>query len=190
MFKRLVCIFLVLLLLLCTGISAFAKDITSSSYNGYQYNSDNTSTAAPVGYVADGIISGRDMSLAFPFGNNLSFWSDESNVEESKFILYDDGKILVTDIDLNVISIFDSFCDLDGNETTLSDVVSVAADFKNGNLYVADSKSALKVYDFTGRLVGEITAEGGFAPSKLLFVQDTLFILDSDKKGYYTAYAG
>ena len=144
MAKRLICLLLVFLLLFAVGTSVSAKSITSNSYKGYQYNSDNTSTASPIGYVADSIISGKDMSLENPLSETVVFSPDESNVEQTRFFFTDKNRIIVTDADLCIISIIENFADEDGNPVEISSAVSVAADFENGILFVVLTD---KIYD-------------------------------------------
>lgn len=191
MSKRLICLFLVLLLVLATGTSASAKSITSNSYKGYQYNSDNTSTAAPLGYVADEIIFGKDMSLETSLSDSVAFSPDESNVEQTRFFFIDKNRVIVTDANLCIISIIENFVDETGVTVDISGAVSSAADFENGKLFLVFDYKIL-VFDLTGKLKNTIdasmTENGEFSPKKVLFARGEFYIIDSSaKKGYYTA---
>lgn len=189
--KRTVCLMLLLILLFQASMSVSAKSITSNSYQGYQYSSDNTSTAAPIGYVAESIISGKDMSLDNPLSDDIVFSSDESNVEQTKFFFIDKNRIIITDADLCIVSVVENFADADGNKIDISGAVSVAADTKNGKMLVAFREKVL-VFDLTGRLRNTInssvTENGVFYPRKVLFARGEFYILDSSAKyGYYTS---
>ncbi len=191
MAKRSICLLLVFLLLFAVSTSASAKSITSNSYQGYQYNSDNTSTAAPIGYAAENIISGKDISLATPLSDNLIFSPDESNVEQTRFFFIDKNRIVVTDADLCIIFLIENFVDESGKEIEISGAVSVAADFEIGRLFLAFNERIL-IFDLTGRLCGTVdssmTGNGKFSPEKVLFARGEFYILDSSSgNGYYTS---
>lgn len=184
MAKRLICLLLVFILIFSLSTTASAKSITSNSYKGYQYNSDNTSTAAPIGYVADGIISGKDITLDTPLSDDILFSPDESNVEQTRFFFIDKNRIVITDADLCIISAIENFIDAKGNEIDISGAISVAADFENGKMILVFRKEIL-IFDLTGRLISKMNSS--IAPKKVLFARGEFYILDSSaKNGYYT----
>ena len=190
MVKRLNCLLLIFILVLSVSTSVSAKSITSNSYQGYQYNSDNTSTAAPIGYIAESIISGQDISLETPLSDNILFSPDESNVEQTKFFFIDKNRIIVTDADLCIVSIVENFVDESGSKIDISGAVSVAADFESGKMLLAFREKIL-AFDLTGRLRSTIDSSvvenGVFSPTKVLFARGEFYILDSSTKyGYFT----
>ncbi len=185
MYKRLICVMLALLTL--GSITVSAKSINSYSYRGYQYNSDNISTAAPVGFVAENMVSGADMMLEIAVDNNAPVSFDEGNVEQTKFFFIDTNRIVSTDADLNVLALYDDFTDENGNSVDISGAYSVAGDFENGNLYIAaPQKGKVLIFDMTGLYKGEISAVTN--PIKVLYARGQLYILDlSSSNGYYLA---
>lgn len=191
MVKRLNCLLLIFILVFSVSTSVSAKSIASNSYQGYQYNSDNTSTAAPIGYIAESIISGKDISLETPLSDNILFSPDESNVEQTKFFFIDKNRIIVTDADLCIVSIVENFVDENGSKIDISGAISVAADFESGKMLLAFREKIL-VFDLTGRLRSTIDSlvavNGVFSPQKVLFARGEFYILDSSAKyGYYTS---
>lgn len=185
---------IVALLLACftmTGLTVSAGSIESNSYHSYQYNSKGTSTAAPAGYLATEQITGEGRQLKKPVGGNAKMFCDNSNPEHSLLVFSDGERIITTDSNMNIASVYENFRKADGGAYSIAAADSVALDRENGLIYLGFSNQGkLTAADMTGLVISEITAQTlaaqGFAPSACVSGGGKVYITDRSRPdGYY-----
>ncbi len=154
-----------LIIAICLSIvSSFTVSAIStefSPYLGYEYNSYDESTAAPIGYTATESVSGKDIDFTVDSKSFTDICTDSHNPDYPSFFILDgvNGVVYKTDHSLNVKSVFDSFTDSKGKSISIKGAKNIACDFsdsyfyvyKDNKIYVINSLSkAINVIDAVG----------------------------------------
>ena len=148
--KKLIATVLAWFLLLSFPVSA--KEIVSAPYAGYEFNSSEESTAAPIGYIQTDMVNTTALGLETPLSNP----SDMLYRDGFLYIL-DSGnsRILILNRDLMLSGIRDKFTDIDGSEIFFEGAQGF--DLTDDRLYIADTeKNRILVFDGENRCTGRI----------------------------------
>ncbi len=132
LFARLAAFVLIAILLLPTVVSA---DSIFTPYKSYEYNSDDKSVSAPIGYYLDEIVNNN--ILGFSFKNP----SDMKVDSKGNIWVLDSGnsRIVVLDTNWNVVKIVSSIVDTTTNEVLeFPEATGLTVD-SNENIYIADN---------------------------------------------------
>lgn len=139
----------------------------SEHYNVYNYDRWDEATPSQAGYEADRTVSGADLGVG-----DFDSPSDIFRDYEDNFYVVDTGndRIVVVDSAFEKVqTVYDSFTDLDGGQTTLSDPEGVFVSEYTGYIYIADTNnSRLLVSDMDGNVVMELTR-----PDSTLYENET-----------------
>ena len=145
--KKVFKISLVIALCLAMLVPTVASAISTSyaPYEAYEYNSYKESVAAPVGYLFEESKKGSDFEFSVDIKSVTDLSYDAHDSDHPALFLLDGkaGIIYKTDIELNVITVFDSFTNTNGKKVTLSGAKYIANDFSNSYFYVV---KGTKVY--------------------------------------------
>ena len=130
-------LFLCLLLVFSSFFTVAAKPTTNVPYIGYEYNSNEKSVAAPVGYYYSGRIDGGNMGLTVPLNspNDLFFGKD------GLIYLLDSGnsRVIVLNKEWKTVRIIENITDESGETYDFTDAGGVTAD-QSGGVYIADTQ--------------------------------------------------
>jgi tetratricopeptide (TPR) repeat protein len=115
--------------------AVYAKSVTYTPYEGYEYNSYGESEAAPVSHVPAGTVTSADMGLQL----GLSSPSDMVLREDGLYILdSQNGRVVHLGSDLKAVRVLSGFTDGDGNPVDFTGAKGLAV-HDNGTIYVADT---------------------------------------------------
>lgn len=144
--KALMCIALCALLF---GSTVSAARVQSTPYWGYEYNNENKSVPAPVGYENDTVVHDYDMKLAMELGTSLNTYYDGTDTEAQFVLIQTDKRIIKTDINYNVVAYY-----------TLPDCetyTDIAYNVENGYIFAVRGGVAY-VYNTNGNFVKVLSA--------------------------------
>lgn len=135
--KRTAALVLSVLTLISAAVSVSAKEIEYAPYEGYEYNADSESVAAPVSYIQSDKITYTDMGLAEPIGE-----AQDMYIKDGILYLLDsgNGRILELDGNYRVKRIHNGFTN-GGEAVDFKDAMGFTV-AKNGDLYVADTQNS------------------------------------------------
>lgn len=132
--------FISLIMCICVLASAFsvcAKNVEYSPYEGYEYDSDNESVAAPTSYVFEKSYDFSDMGLDKALDSPADMYYDGN-------ILYvlDSGnsRILKLDSSLKAVGVIENITSADGTSYTFAGASGLVVD-KSGRYYIADTEN-------------------------------------------------
>ena len=110
-------------------------------YEGYEYNSFEESTAAPVGYLPSDIVDGSDLDFSVKISSVTDICIDAHDPDYYSMFLLDSvgGVVYKTDTSLNIKSIFNGFTTNSGKKVSLKGAKYLACDYTNAYFYVYKS---------------------------------------------------
>ncbi len=126
---------------LVASTTASAVTPSYAPYEGYEYNSYEESTAAPIGYLPSNIVSGSDLDFSVKVSSVTDICLDAHDTDYYSMFLLDSvgGVVYKTDTSLNIKSIFNNFTTQSGKAVSLKGAKLLACDFTNAYFYVYKS---------------------------------------------------
>ena len=171
--KRMRSFFCILLcvLLLC-GLTVSAKSVKSAPYRGYEFNNDQESVPAPVGYMVKDVVADRDMALVDDPGQVSDLVYDGHNVQFPILLFKTENGIGKMDVEYHVLAFY---------HLSTENVRSFAMNDEKGYLFFA-AGNGVEVYNTAGDHIKSVTAaEIGkpFVPTKILHAgeEDCFYVL-------------
>lgn len=155
--KVLICIVLSVLLL---GSTVSAAQVQSTPYWGYEYNNENKSVPAPVGYENDTVVHDYDIKLSMELGTAVNAYYDGTDTEAQFALIQTDRQIIKMDINYNVVAYY-----------TLPDCgtyTDIAHNVENGYIFAVRGGVAY-VYNTNGNFVKVLSAPAvaGLKPTRI-----------------------
>ncbi len=172
------------------SLSVSAVSTKYAPYLGYEYNSYNESTAAPIGYTTSDTITGEDFDFSVEAESFTDICVDTHNPDYPSFFILDgtNGVVYKTDYSLNAKAIFDNFTDSKGKNISLKGSTYVACDFSDSYFYVYNNDK-IYVISSLSRVIKTIDASGVVSLSSYHTGTDSyLLAVTSDNKGSVSVY--
>lgn len=152
-------------MLLCAALlcefSVYAKSVKSTPYKGYEFNSDQASVPAPVGYMVKDVVTDQDMQLRVSPGMVNGLVYDGCDIELPVLLFKTQKGIGKMDVGYHVISFYD---------LPVTDVLSFALNEKNGYVFLVKA-SGVVIYNTAAEPVKTVTSEQvgkAFSPVRIL----------------------
>ncbi len=139
--KRIAALALSLLVLGCT---VTASALQSVPYRGYEFNSEDKSVPAPVGYEAEKTVFDKDIKFSIDFGKAKNIYFDGTDSEAFFSLIQTDSKIIKADSNFNVIAYY--------NIPESGMFSSIAFNPENGYLFCLKN-GAVYVYNTNGAFI-------------------------------------
>ena len=158
--KRIVCA-AICGLLLCGNVSAGSTH--SSPYLGYEFNDDNKSVPAPVGYENEKVIYDYQTEIIPDLGVAVNTYYDNTDTEALYALVQTNKKILKTDSNYNVAAYYDI--------PESSSYSSIAYNPENGYIFAVGNAKA-DIYNTNGVYIKRLSANetAVFNPTKIVHV--------------------
>ncbi len=134
-------------------LPALAKNVEYAPYQGYEYDAESKSVAAPVTYTYSRTVSHKDLEL----DTALSSPQDFLYLNDTLYVLDSgNGRILELNSDLTLKKVRDNFNDKDGNRIDFTGSKGFTVS-KDGKFYVSDTeKERILIFDSSNTLVDTI----------------------------------
>ena len=183
-----------LLTFFLSGIfSASAVSISGTPYEGYEYNHQSESIAAPLAYTASSPVFGAEMILETPIGviSSALYWSGNPEKPCTYILDAKNGRIISLDEKNNIAAVYEGFQTGDNKPVDMDSVRSFAVNGQGDRFALADPNAgAVYVTDFSGQTVEiidrEIIGRVDFKPQAVVFDnENSLLIADAARTGGY-----
>lgn len=138
-------------LVLVLAVSIFSIPAGASvAYDTYTYDTYSSARVSPDGYAVEKVVNGVDLGvgkMSSPkdlfIRNNRIYILDSGN-----------GRVIVTDMDFNLVKVVDKFTYPDGTQYVLHDPNGFFVDEDGEHIYIADTNSETNnVFDENGEIV-------------------------------------
>lgn len=156
--KAFICVVLCMIIF---GGAVSAAQLQSTPYWGYEYNNENRSVPAPVGYKNSDVVHDYDMKLDVDLGKPVRAYYDGTDTEEPFVIIQTDSSIIKADTNYDVVAYY--------NIPDCATYTGIAHNVENGYIFAARS-DALYIYDTNGSLIQKLSgsAVSGLAPKRIV----------------------
>lgn len=151
--------------------SVGAAQVYSTPYLGYEFNNDDNSVPAPVGFELKTAVHDYDMRFANGLGNAKEIVYDGTDSQNPYTLIRTDSKIIKSDTEYNVVAVYDI--------PNCASFSSFAFNGNNGYIF-AVANGALQIYNTNGVYVKTVTPEQlgtGAAPEKVLHIGERYAVL-------------